>query len=282
MLEGRLLQGERVTLGGRECQVGEQVLCRHNDTWLGLRNGMLGTIVELEDDALLVRDRTRTVHRVPFAYASERLDYGYALTGHAAQGITVDRAFVHLPGQAALQEWGYVACSRARLETRLYLADHPTIRRETPLLREPHPAERAERTARALRRLAAEPLALDQRGGHGDTILNRISQEQEQLDRRRQCTTDQLGRAQRELQHLHRWNRGHRVQLGAEITLHEKELDRCDEKGQQLRRTVERRLQFLAFTQRRDELTRSLAPEPPRRSLAMTIEREPPGRGLEL
>jgi hypothetical protein len=71
-------------------------------------------------------------------YAAAHLEHGYALTGHAAQGATFERAFVLLDDQGALQEWGYVACSRARMETRLYLTD---VARE----RETRAAERLSR-----------------------------------------------------------------------------------------------------------------------------------------
>ncbi len=281
MLQGHRLREEAVTLGGSEYRVGEQVLCRRNDERLALRNGMLGTVVELDHDALLVRDRTRTVRRVPFTYASEHLDYGYALTGHAAQGVTVDRAHVLVPDQGALQEWGYVACSRARLQTRLYLAGNDTLERETPL-RQPDPAGPPGRAARALQRSAAEPLALDQRNGRRDMILNEIAQQHEQVDRQRAHTAEQSARARRELQRLHRWNRGRRAELETEITRHEKALDRCDARAQQLRERAERRTRVLSFARRRDELARSLAPEPPRSSPAIKLDREPPGRGLEL
>jgi conjugative relaxase-like TrwC/TraI family protein len=280
MLRSRRLKGDAVTLDGREFRVGEQVLCRHNDPRLGLHNGMLGTVIELHDDELLVRDRTRTVHLVPLTYASEHLDYGYALTGHAAQGLTVDRGFVYLPDQGALQEWGYVACSRARLETRLYLADRDMFERETPI-RRPDPAAPPERVAHALQRSAAEPLALEQHRSR-DTTLNRIAQQHEQLDRQRERTTGQLASTQRELQHLHRWNRGRRAKLEREIAGHEKALDCCDARVEQLRRTAERRSQFLAFAHQRNQLTRSLAPEPPGCSPAVKLHRDSPGRGLEL
>jgi ATP-dependent exoDNAse (exonuclease V) alpha subunit len=61
------------------------------------------------------------------------LDHAYALTGHAAQGATVERAFVLLPDAGALREWGYVACSRARADTHVYLCERDAIERETPL-----------------------------------------------------------------------------------------------------------------------------------------------------
>jgi conjugative relaxase-like TrwC/TraI family protein len=281
MLEKRGLGPEAVTLGGREYRVGEQVLCRRNDERLGLRNGMRGTILDLEERGFLVRDQSGVSRHVAFAYAAEHLDYGYALTGHAAQGVTADRTFVLLTDQGALQEWGYVACSRARLQTRLYLAGRDMLERETPL-RQPDLAGPPERAARALQRSSAESLALDQRRGSRDSILNRIAQQHERVDCQREHTAEQLARAQRELQHLHRWNRGRSAQLETEIVLHEKALDRCDAKAEQLRRAAERRSQFLAFALEREELTRSPAPEPPRRSPAVKLDREPPGRGLEL
>jgi conjugative relaxase-like TrwC/TraI family protein len=280
MLHGHRLKDEALTLGGREYRAGEQVLCRHNDERLGLRNGMLGTVVELQDDGLLVRDRTRTVRRVPFAYANEHLDYGYALTAHAAQGVTVDRAHVLLSDQGALQEWGYVACTRARLETRLYLADHEVLERETPL-RGPDPTAPPERAVRALQRSSAEPLALDQRRSR-DAILDRIAEQREELDRQREHTSEQLAIAQRALQGVHRWNRGRRAQLETQITRHEKALARCDAKAEQLREQAERRSHFLVFANKRNQLTRSPAPERLRGTPAISVDREPSGRGLEL
>ena len=275
MLHGGQLVGEAVTLGEREYRVGEQVLCRRNDGRLGLRNGMRGTVVDLDDSGVVVRDQGGVNRHVSFAYAAEHLDYGYALTGHAAQGITVDRAFVLLPNQGALREWGYVACTRARLRTRLYLTDRDLLKRETPL--RPDPIGPPERAARALERPSGEPLALDQRREQRDTTLNLIGQQQEQLDRYRERTTEQLSTARDELEHLHWWNRDRRAELEAEIALHEKSLHRAEEKRKQLRELAERRTRTLVLARERGAFAPSLRPEPPR----PRVEREPPGLRLE-
>jgi hypothetical protein len=242
---------------------------------------MRGTVVDLDDRGFVVRDQSGVNRHVAFSYAAEHLDYGYALTGHAAQGITVDRAFVLLPDHGALQEWGYVACTRARLQTRLYLADRDALERETPL-RQPDPAGPPERAASALQRSAAESLALDQRRQRGDTILNFYAQQQEQLGRHRARTEKELTAAQREREHLHWWNRDRRAALEAEITDHQKMLDRADAKAEQLRRDAEQRTRTLALVRERDELMQSLRPEPPGRSPRIKLEREPPGLSIEL
>jgi hypothetical protein len=281
MLRNRRLGHEAVTPGEREFRVRDQVICRRNDTRLGLRNGMRGTVVDLAQEAIMVRDQTGAEQRVPFAYAAEHLDYGYALTGHAAQGVTLDRAFVLLHDEGALQEWGYVACSRARLETRLYLADHDRLERETPL-RAPGPAAPPERAARALRRPAAEVLALDQRRQRPDTILNHVAQQQQQLCRNRDRTSAQLAAAERELEHLHWWNRDRRAELETEITFHREALERAGQKYEQLRELAEQRTQRLALAHERDEPRRALRPKLPNRSRAIEIGREPPGLGLEI
>jgi conjugative relaxase-like TrwC/TraI family protein len=272
MLHGRRLRGEATTLGGREYSVGEQVLCRRNDVRLGLRNGMLGTVVEVADGALLVRDRMCTVRRVPFTYAAEHLDYGYALTGHAAQGVTVDRAYVLLPDQGDLQEWGYVVCSRARLQTRLYLADRDRLERETPLLQH-DPAGGPERAGRALQHPSAEPLALDQRRELRDSILDWVDQQQEQLHRHREHTAEELKAARRELQHLHWWNRDRRTELKTDIALRREALERADQKHEQLRERAEQQRRALALARERDELTRSREPGLAPRSPAIKLER---------
>ncbi len=97
--------------------------------------------------------------QLPARYAAAHLEHGYALTGHAAQGASVERAFVLVRAEGALAEWGYVAASRARAETRLY-AVGPELAADAALARDdPEPTTR--RLAGALSRTAAEPPALE-------------------------------------------------------------------------------------------------------------------------
>jgi ATP-dependent exoDNAse (exonuclease V) alpha subunit len=281
MLRKRQLGGEAVTLGEREYRVGEQVLCRRNDGRFDLRNGIRGTVVGLDDDGLIVRGEATTERRIPFGYAAEHLDYGYALTGHAAQGLTVDRAYVLLHDQGALQEWGYVACSRARLETRVYLADGNTLERETPL-RQPALAGAPERATRALQQSAAESLAFEQGRPRRDTILNFLNQELEKLDRQRRHAARQLTAAERELRQLRRWSFGRRAELETGIALHKRTLERADAKAEQLRNRVAGQNKTLARAHERGEPTPRLRADRPERTRTARLDREPRGLGLEL
>lgn len=89
------------------------------------------------------------------------VQYGYALTGHAGQGGTVERAFVLGSNRGSLQEWGYVTLSRARQETRVYLTEvevEPDNHFHQLDDRNPR-----TRLAQALEEPAAEQLASDPR-----------------------------------------------------------------------------------------------------------------------
>jgi conjugative relaxase-like TrwC/TraI family protein len=264
----------------REFRVGERVLCRRNDARLGVRNGSRGTIISLDDATLILRDDGGTRRRLPLAYATEHLDYGYALTGHAAQGASVDRAYVLLRDEGALREWGYVALSRARTETRLFLAGDAAVERET-LLHASAPAAAPERTARALERSTAEPLALEC-VSPADTAVRLRAHHREQLERQRDKSAGQLAAAERELKQLGWWNRGsRRTTLEREIALHRAALRLGDQRCAQLERTPRAEPRLPHPGPERGELAHrpSLRWEPPERR---TMEREPPGRGLEL
>jgi conjugative relaxase-like TrwC/TraI family protein len=262
--------------GGREFRVGDRVLCRRNELSLNVRNGTRGTIVDVEPSTLTLRTDRGALRSLPLPYAEADLDHAYALTGHAAQGATVERAFVLLPDHGALREWGYVACSRASAETHVYLAERDPIERETPL-RDPSRPSPPERAAHALERSSSEPLALDQSREREDTAMRIITQQQERLDQLRERRAEELAAAERELKSLHWWKRGRRLELETQVTRDRTELRRADEKHKQLSQHAERRSRFLALARDREEFAPSLRPEPPR----PRVEREPPGLGLE-
>jgi conjugative relaxase-like TrwC/TraI family protein len=269
---------ETLRLGEREFRVGDRVLCRRNDPRLGLRNGSRATVVDLDQTALTLRTDQGALRTAPVEYAATHLDHGYALTGHAAQGATVERAFVLLDDRGALHEWGYVACTRARRETRLYLAEHENLEPETPA-RDHDQHAPAERTARALERSAAEPLAVSQTPRRDDLSARLHARRRQELDQLHARTSQQLEAARDELEQLGRWNRSNRrSELQSEIVFRQTALRSIDKQRAKLERTRTDapHLRPAAPDRARD---RSLAPEPPMRR---PINHEPPSLGLEL
>lgn len=117
------LSGETLTTGaGVELQAGDRVVCIKNDRRIGVQNGSRGTVESVQDGALSVRlERGDRVTVPPRYLAAGHVDHGYAITGHKGQGMTTGRAFVLGVREALYQEWGYVAMSRAKDLTRLYL-----------------------------------------------------------------------------------------------------------------------------------------------------------------
>jgi hypothetical protein len=160
---GRLGQ-ERLTVAGREFAAGDRIVCLRNSDVLGVKNGTRGTIERVECATSTVTVSTDRGDRVDLSsryLEAGHVRHAYALTGHSGQGVTVDHAFVLGSGEARLQEWGYVALSRAREATRLYVT-------ASVLERESHFHEFDDRSpvtrlAGALEESAVERLAVDQR-----------------------------------------------------------------------------------------------------------------------
>lgn len=110
--------------GSRSFAPGDRLVFLENSRDLGVKNGMLGEVKAVEQDALYValdgasdRADARMV-RVPMNdYRS--VDHGYATTIHKNQGATVDRAFVLASGTMD-RHLTYVAMSRHRHDVQLY------------------------------------------------------------------------------------------------------------------------------------------------------------------
>jgi len=100
--------------GERFFAQGERVMFLKNDRELGVKNGSLGTVAEVNKDSMRVLLDGAERREVSFAlkdYAA--LDYGYAATVHKAQGATVDKTFMlATPGMD--RHLAYVAMTRHR------------------------------------------------------------------------------------------------------------------------------------------------------------------------
>jgi hypothetical protein len=98
--------------GARNFASGDRVMFLQNERGLGVKNGTLGTIDQVNAQSMTVQtDDGRSVQFDLKDY--NKIDHGYAATIHKAQGLTVDRANVlATPGMDA--HASYVALSRHR------------------------------------------------------------------------------------------------------------------------------------------------------------------------
>jgi len=118
-----LLCGPSCRIEGQEFAEGERILFTRNSKHIGVKNGTLGTVQNIEFDRSgqlqisVKTDAGAVVQFTPEKYA--HLAHGYCITGHKAQGVTVDHAFI-IAGSMADREWSYVAASRSRHETQIY------------------------------------------------------------------------------------------------------------------------------------------------------------------
>ena len=126
------LAGSTLTAAGRELRQGDWVVARRNAYHLRsadgahfVKNGSAGRIAYVDTDARQVTVDFATEGRItlPAGYLDAGwVDYGYARTTYGVQGATLRRALYH-PGDASSFEEGYVALTRGRCETRIYLVD---------------------------------------------------------------------------------------------------------------------------------------------------------------
>jgi ATP-dependent exoDNAse (exonuclease V) alpha subunit len=146
---------------------GDHVVVKRNDRRLGVNNGDRARVIGIEPDsgAIVIRSGDRRVRldcrflAEPTAAGDPPLTHGYAITGHVAQGITVDHALV-FADEGIDREWAYVALSRGRRSNRIYLTAVPDDARAEYAPATP-PIDPVERLARQLRSSSAQVLAID-------------------------------------------------------------------------------------------------------------------------
>ena len=112
----------------RRFAAGDRLVFTMNDRPLGVANGVSGKVRCIEQrlfSPLLVveldqpNERGETVVRVPASFGY--FDHSYCLTNHKSQGRTFDSAYVLANPSMADREWTYVAASRSRFATTLFV-----------------------------------------------------------------------------------------------------------------------------------------------------------------
>ncbi len=285
--EGRL-GSERLTLGGLELRAGDRIVCRRNSDSLGVRNGTLGTVASVDRERGAVRvaaDRGGELELPRRYLEAGHAQHAYALTGHAGQGLTVERAFVLGSERGRLQEWGYVALSRAREQTRLYVTAR--VGEPESHIQELDERDAVTRLAQALEQAGAERLATEQRpltAGPRQAIrpvltrprpeerertrLRLLEERQRETERLRARAERRLAKAEHELAGLGwRAHGGRGRELRSEIALERRMLARAKEKTVELERERKQVLERLSLAEQ--------APARERRPEIGGHEREP-------
>jgi len=107
---------------------GDRIVFTRNERPLGVVNGAVGTVKSVERDGSELRlsvelddenERGERLVRIPESFG--RFDLAYCLTNHKAQGRTFDAAYVLANPAMSDREWTYVAASRSRFATTMFV-----------------------------------------------------------------------------------------------------------------------------------------------------------------
>ncbi|BCH68275.1 conjugal transfer protein TraA (plasmid) [Agrobacterium vitis] len=107
--------------GIRQFDTGDQIVFLKNETSLGVKNGMIGHVVEAAPNRIVAvtGEGEHRRHVVVEQHFYSNLDHGYATTIHKSQGATVDRMKV-LASLSLDRHLTYVAMTRHREDLQLY------------------------------------------------------------------------------------------------------------------------------------------------------------------
>lgn len=129
--EKQILGQEEITVQGFEkplkIAIGERLLFRQNDKTLGVRNGDLGTVQSIKSNQLQIKLDIGELLTIPRSYT--KMDYGYALTVHKSQGMTVKHSKVLIDSKYWDRHLSFVAMTRHKDSLKIYAdsINHPTI-----------------------------------------------------------------------------------------------------------------------------------------------------------
>jgi len=97
---------------------GDQIVFTRNNYGLGVKNGTIGIITELNHQKVQVKlDEEKTISFAP--KLNPYFDQGWAVTIHKSQGTTIDKAHV-LASYEMTQNLAYVAMTRHREDVKVY------------------------------------------------------------------------------------------------------------------------------------------------------------------
>lgn len=160
--EGRLGE-ESLEVEEHSFAVGDRVMTLKNTRRLGVYNGTRATVesVDLHHGELTIRRDDGVAVTLPKGYLEAgHVTHAYAITGHKAQGMTTERAFV-LGDETLYREWAYVAMSRGKEHNALYVVTGIDPERDDVGGEVAGVSDPTAELIRALGRSRAKDLALD-------------------------------------------------------------------------------------------------------------------------
>jgi len=116
----------------REFAENERIIFTSNDKKLGVKNGTMATIEEIEGEKITAR--TDSGEQITWSMEKyNSIDYGYAVTNYKAQGMTVDKVVADMNTKGAVQTRNalYVDISRARKNAIVYTDDKAKLEKQT-------------------------------------------------------------------------------------------------------------------------------------------------------
>lgn len=124
--------GDSVTQESREIAEKERIIFTANDKRLGVMNGTMATVEEIQGDKITAR--TDVGERISWSMEKyNSIDYAYAVTNYKAQGMTVDKVVADMNTKGAVQTRNalYVDISRARKNAIVYTDDKAKLEKQT-------------------------------------------------------------------------------------------------------------------------------------------------------
>jgi conjugative relaxase-like TrwC/TraI family protein len=204
MRQAGRLHNHELLIDERAFAVGDRIVTRTNAPRLSVVNGSRGTIAAIhQDHSIAVRLDGGDHVFLPAEYVTgwrdhtPNVDHGYAITANGIQGGTVQRSYV-LASEDVYQEWGYVAASRHRVETRFYVTVPDPLPDEQ---RELETADPLRDLIRALGQSRAKQLAIDA-ADQGELRAMPVEQLYSEAARLRELLTTAPGRGAREVERL--------------------------------------------------------------------------------
>ncbi len=157
------LGDEELEVAGDRFASGDRVMTLKNTRSLGIVNGSRGFVETVDAGAgtLTIRLDSGDMVTLPRGYLeSGYVTHAYAITGHKAQGMTTQNAFV-LGDETLYREWGYVAMSRGKETNSLYVVSGTDLDREQSGGEVAVASDPTAELIKGLSRSRAKDLALD-------------------------------------------------------------------------------------------------------------------------